>query len=92
LARSQRSGKWVGAGHDPTRSVFSLYRFDADPIVYRLTKPLFAAQIALGRLHGRMAKHELNLFQFTAGGMTEPQDLRGRDVRVSAYLISWRAF
>jgi hypothetical protein len=57
--------------HDPTRSV-SLYRFDADPIVYRFTKSLFAAQRALRRLDRNMTQQELNLFEFTAGGMTEP--------------------
>jgi len=41
-------------------------------IVDGFTKSLFAAQVPLCSLHGYMAKQELDLFQFTARGMTEP--------------------
>lgn len=43
----------------------------SDEVIYGMAEFLFAAQVALGCLHGDMPQQELNLFQFTAGKMTQ---------------------
>ena len=46
-------------------------RFDADAVVHGSANPLFAAQVAFGCLHGNMPEKELNLLQFSLGGMAQ---------------------
>ena len=69
LPDSRHFGNCAGRTY-PTH-LLSPYRFDANPIVYRLAKSLFAAQVALRRLHRYMPKQELYLFQLTADCMAE---------------------
>src|SRR6266481_1582348 len=45
---------------------------DSNPIINRLSEPLLASQIFLGRLYRYMTKQELDLLQFTSRIMTEP--------------------
>jgi hypothetical protein len=42
-------------------------------VVRGIPKFLFAAQIALGRLHGDMPEQKLNLLQFPSGKVTQPR-------------------
>ncbi len=48
----------------PDRALPLRSRLDTDPIVYSTANPLFAAEVALGRLDRDMAQKELDLFQF----------------------------
>jgi len=48
----------------PTRPEATRLRFNANPIVYCSANPLFAAEIAFGRLDRDVAKQELDLLQF----------------------------
>jgi hypothetical protein len=41
-------------------------RLDTDAVIHSSTNPLFAAEIALGCLHGNMPKQELNLLQLSS--------------------------
>jgi len=41
-------------------------RFDAEPVIYGLSEPLFAAQVLLGGLHRYMSERELDLIQFAS--------------------------
>jgi len=45
--------------------------FNSDAIVYCTLKPLFASKILLRSLYRDMTEHELNLFQFASGEMTQ---------------------
>ena len=38
-----------------------------DPVIRCVHQILLGAQVPLGRLHGRMAQQQLDLFQFAAG-------------------------
>jgi len=40
--------------------------FDAEPIIYGLSEPLFAAQVLLRGLHRYMSEQELDLLQFAS--------------------------
>ena len=56
----------------PTRPGWIIaLRFDADVVVHRSANPLLAAEISFGCLHEYMAKQELNLVKFAAGGMAQ---------------------
>lgn len=46
-------------------------RFNADAIIHRVPKPLFAAEIPLSRLDAHVAEQELDLFQLAASLVTE---------------------
>jgi len=66
VARSRQVWSWsrcpevrFEAGH--TRSKV----FQAQVVIHRVSQFLFASQVMLGRLNGRMAKQELNLFKFS---------------------------
>ena len=48
-----------------------LCHLQSNEVVYRMAEFLFAAQVALGCLHGDMPQQKLNLFQFTAGKMAQ---------------------
>ena len=48
-------------------------RFEADVVINRLSQPLFAAEIALGRLDAFMPQQELNLLQFASRFMAKPR-------------------
>ena len=54
-------------------------RFDADLIVHHSANPLFAAEIAFGRLDRHVAEKELDLLQLSAGSMAQ---LRARAPQV----------
>ena len=45
-------------------------RSEVEEVVYRMSEILFAAEIALSRLHGRMPKQELNLLNLTTAVVT----------------------
>ncbi|HTU44238.1 MAG TPA: hypothetical protein VMF91_04215 [Bryobacteraceae bacterium] len=55
------------------RAAFVLVRirFQSGPVVYGLSKILFATEVALRRLHGHMAQEKLYLLDLTAGQMTK---------------------
>jgi hypothetical protein len=66
-------GKPVTEALGQRPAAFDSFRwFNPEMVVHSFTKSLFAAQIPFRRLHGHVPEQELNLFQFTAGGMTEP--------------------
>ena len=46
-------------------------RLDADAVVNGSLDSLLAAQVSLGSLHRHMPEKELNLVQFSAGGMAQ---------------------
>jgi hypothetical protein len=43
-------------------------RLDSDAVIHGRCNPLGAAEITLGRLHGKLPKKKLNLLQFAACG------------------------
>lgn len=55
----------------PARMTGPSLRFDADAIVYGSADPLLAAEVAFGSLHRNMSKQELDLVQFSSGGMAQ---------------------
>ena len=61
LAEALRSGSEVRFGAVGSQSDV----FQSQVVVHRVSQFLFASQIMLGRLNGRMAKQELNLFKFS---------------------------
>jgi len=46
-------------------------RLDADTIVHSITDSLFAAKISLRRLDRNVPEQKLDLFEFSAGHVTE---------------------
>jgi di/tricarboxylate transporter len=42
-----------------------LNAFQTQVVIHRMSQFLFAPQVVLGGLNGRMAKQELNLFKFS---------------------------
>jgi hypothetical protein len=57
----------------PDRALPLRSRLDTDPIVYSTANPLFAAEVALGRLDRDMAQKELDLFQFATCRVAKPR-------------------
>ncbi len=41
-------------------------RFDPNPIVYRTSDSLLAAEVSLGSLYGHVAKQKLDLFKLSS--------------------------
>ena len=47
------------------------FRFNAEAVVHGSTDSLLAAEITFGCLHRNMSEKELNLVQFSPGGMAQ---------------------
>jgi hypothetical protein len=46
---------------------------ERQPIVHRAGQILLASDVSFGALNGRVSQQELDLFQFAAGGTTQPR-------------------
>jgi hypothetical protein len=49
----------------------SIFGFDADVIIYRNPKLLFAAEVPLGRLNTHVSEQELDLLQLATGDVAQ---------------------
>jgi hypothetical protein len=63
-------------------------RFQANPIIHRVSKSLFATQVAFRCLHRNVPKQELNLLQFSAGLVTEPSACPPKVVRCKGWKLA----
>src|ERR1019366_2411419 len=63
--------------------------FQANPIIHRVSKTLFATQVAFRCLHRDVPEQELNLLQFAAGRLvTEPSARPPKVVRCKGWKLA----
>jgi hypothetical protein len=73
-----------GLKHPPWRHSWSSgIRFDTQSVVHGNPQLLLASKVALRRLDGDVAEHELNLIQFAAGKMATRAQVRRRSCGAS---------